>query len=386
MDAQQQGILTLLRSAVTGEALSLPEGFDLDAAYTLIKAHKIAPLAYEGALHCGVSQQHPVMMHLFQASCRAIQVNERQMRELHEIYAAFEEAGVDYLPLKGSIMKAMYPRPELRLMGDADILIRQEQYVKVRPIMESLGYYNKASADDVIIWSNNALYLELHISLFDSQHKELYAYFIDGWAFAKVKEGNCYMMTPEDAFIYEIAHFVKHYGSFGIGCRHMVDLWVYLRNYPALNEIYIQNELEKLQLWTFYRHLRHTLAWWFEDAVPDETTELISEVVFSSGSWGTERSAAIWFEMKEQNVTSGSVKTRATYVLRRVFPKGEKLKQFYPVLDRHPWLLPAVWLRYIFTKIFAHKLTLRQHINKMKWLTDEDLKNKWEMLHKVGLK
>ena len=55
------------------------------------------------------------MTSLFQASCRAIQVNERQMRELGKIYTAFDEAGVDYLPLKGSIMKAMYPRPELRL-------------------------------------------------------------------------------------------------------------------------------------------------------------------------------------------------------------------------------------------------------------------------------
>lgn len=386
MDAQQQGILTLLRSAITGEAMPLPEGFDLDEAYKLIKAHKVAPLAYEGALHCGVPQQHPVMTALFQASCRAIQVNERQMRELGKIYAAFDEAGVDYLPLKGSIMKAMYPRPELRLMGDADILIRQEQYGKIQQIMEGLGYFNKETEEDVVVWSNDALYLELHISLFSILQKKLYDYYSDIWKLAMLKEGNHYVMTPEDAFIYAIAHFAKHYGSYGIGCRHMVDLWVYLRNNPAMNESHIQEELKKLHLWQFYQHVRRTLAWWFEDAAHDDTTELISEVVFSNGNWGNRRNYEIASIVREQKTASGMVKGRITYILHRLFPTSDEMKQVYPVLERYPWMLPVLWIHRIFTRIISRKTNVRLHMNRMKWLTEEDLKNKWEMLHKVGLK
>lgn len=386
MDAQQQGILTLLRSAITGEAMPLPEGFDLDEAYKLIKAHKIAPLAYEGALHCGVPQQHPVMMALFQASCRAIQVNERQMRELGKIYTAFDDAGVDYLPLKGSIMKAMYPRPELRLMGDADILIRQEQYGKIASMMEALGYSTKTGEEHVFVWANDALNLELHVSLFDPRNQQMRDFFGDGWGLAKTQEVTRHVMSPEDAFIFEIAHFTKHYVGAGIGCRHMVDLWVYLRNHPAMNEAYIQTALEKLHMWAFYQHVRRTLAWWFEDAAPDETTELIGEVIFSSGNWGNQRTAEIASAVRKQKTAADSAHGRAMYMVRRVFPTRTTLCRLFPLLDRHPWLLPIVWLRYIFTKLFAHKLTLRQHMEKMKWLTEEDLKNKWEMLQKVGLK
>ena len=37
-------------------------------------------------------------------------------------------------------MKALYPAPELRVMGDADVLIRLEQYEKIVPLMEKMGF------------------------------------------------------------------------------------------------------------------------------------------------------------------------------------------------------------------------------------------------------
>ena len=39
--------------------------------------------------------------------------------------------------IKSSIpSKKLYPKPELRVMGDADILIREEQYDKIKPVMD----------------------------------------------------------------------------------------------------------------------------------------------------------------------------------------------------------------------------------------------------------
>ena len=51
MNITYQGILVLLRSAITGEKLALPEGFDLAAAYGDIRRHQLVPLAYEGAVN-----------------------------------------------------------------------------------------------------------------------------------------------------------------------------------------------------------------------------------------------------------------------------------------------------------------------------------------------
>ena len=39
-----------------------------------------------------------------------------------------DENGIDYMPLKGACLKLIYPQPELRLMGDADILIKNGRF------------------------------------------------------------------------------------------------------------------------------------------------------------------------------------------------------------------------------------------------------------------
>ena len=64
MNTMQQGVITLLRSAITGEKLALPEGFDLEGAYPELKKHHMDAMLYEGAVRCGISKQLPVMQQL----------------------------------------------------------------------------------------------------------------------------------------------------------------------------------------------------------------------------------------------------------------------------------------------------------------------------------
>ncbi|MBQ5671618.1 MAG: nucleotidyltransferase family protein, partial [Oscillospiraceae bacterium] len=101
MNTIQRGIITLLKSAVTEQALPLPEGFDLAEAYPLAKRHHMSTLLYDGAVRCGIDRGLPVMQKLFGEYCRALMISERQMAEVSRVFAAFEEAGIDYMPLKG---------------------------------------------------------------------------------------------------------------------------------------------------------------------------------------------------------------------------------------------------------------------------------------------
>ncbi|MBR4077439.1 MAG: nucleotidyltransferase family protein, partial [Oscillospiraceae bacterium] len=128
MNTIQRGIITLLKSAVTEQPLPLPEGFDLAEAYAVAKRHHMSTLLYDGAIRCGIDRGLPVMQKLFQNYVRLMVISERQMAQVEKIATAFQEAGIDYMPLKGTLMKGRYPKPELRVMGDADILIRLEQY------------------------------------------------------------------------------------------------------------------------------------------------------------------------------------------------------------------------------------------------------------------
>ena len=68
-----------------------------------------------------------------------------------EYRAAFEKNGIAHMPLKGILMKQLYPRPDMRIMGDADILIRVEQYEKIKPLLEELGFAEKLESDHELI-------------------------------------------------------------------------------------------------------------------------------------------------------------------------------------------------------------------------------------------
>lgn len=61
--------------------------------------------------------------------------DEIQHHSLLALLDAFEEEGIDCLPLKGIWMKQFYPDPSLRMMADLDILYRPEQLKKVESVL-----------------------------------------------------------------------------------------------------------------------------------------------------------------------------------------------------------------------------------------------------------
>ena len=66
--------------------------------------------------------------------------SEHQMRAIDHLFEAFEQNGIVYMPLKGCNIKKLYPKPELRSMGDVDILIHPEDHERIHSVMEEQGF------------------------------------------------------------------------------------------------------------------------------------------------------------------------------------------------------------------------------------------------------
>ena len=385
MDITQQGILQLLKSAITVEPQVLPEGFDIEAAYPLIKKHHMVPLCYEGAVQCGVDRNHPVMRQMFATCCKSLMVSEGQMQQLGVLFGEFDKNSIDYMPLKGCNMKALYPKPELRIMGDADVLIRVEQYDKIVPIMESLGFQAVLESDHELTWKNPLLYLELHKCVIPTYNKDYYAYFGNGWNRAKKETGCRHGMNREDAWIYLFTHFAKHYRDGGIGCRHVVDLWVYRRENPQMDEAYIQAEMDKLQLGEFYENICRLLDVWFHGAQMDERGEVLTACIFASGSWGSREDSILSQTIKDAKHSRLGFSGQLVYLQKLLFPTAENMQRMYPFLDKATWLLPAMWVAHPFYKAMFHKSKLETHRKNLNLLKAEKLEGRQKMLHYVGL-
>ena len=385
MNITQQGIVTLLKSAVTGEKLPLPEGFSLEEACALIKKQGLITLAYEGAVLCGISRNHPVMEDLFRSYYSVFLRSERQTAKVKALLGEFEKAGIDHLPFKGCVMKQLYPKPELRVMGDADILIRLEQYEEIKPILVALGFSLEAESDCELIWTHPDLYLELHQCMVQPAHRDYHAYFGDGWDRAVQITGHRYGFTPEDMYIYLFMHFTKHYRSGGIGCRHVVDLWMYRQANPSMDQNYVDAELEKLQLRQFHENCVRLLDTWFGSGQPDAVTEFISKRIFSGGSWGNAKDYQIFQELIKMKKPDRVKNSRLQYIIHLVFPPLWQMQKKYPILKRLPFLLPAAWVVRGMAVLLNNREKLDTAVKKGSMISDDALHSHQEALRMVGL-
>lgn len=385
MTTTQRGIITLLRSAITGEKLALPEDFSWEEADPVIRSQSLLPLVYQGAYHCGIPMDTELMQRYKNQYFRCLMRSEQQMRAVEAIYRAFEENGIDYLPLKGCILKELYPQPEMRIMGDADILIRVEQYDRIRQILPELGYGEKGESHHELVWTSEKLYLELHKYLIAKVEKDFYPYFRDGWGLAVKQEGHRFALREEDVFVFLFTHMTKHYRASGIGARHILDLYVFRRAYPGLEETYIEKAMQKLHLLEFYCNIRRLLAVWFENAPSDEKTEFISSYILSGGNWGDLETRMRSDEVKRMGQSDKPNQRRLKSITAAVFPPLEKLQYDYRILFKYPFLYPLFWVPRWIKGILCRPGEIWKKMTMLGSMTDEKVTQRQKDLNYVGL-
>lgn len=382
MNATQIGIISLIKSAITGEKVVVLKDFDWQNAIKTIKKHQIAPLIYYGIINSGINISEDLLSVLENTTCQCIALNHNQFFELENIYKVFNEIGIEYMPLKGAVLKKLYPKPEMRVMGDGDILIKAEQYEIICEAMQTLGYTELIESDHEFIWNKTNIHIELHKRLIPSYNKDYYSYYGDGWRFAKPDAGSCYKMSDEDTFVYIFTHYAKHYRDGGIGIRHITDLYVYLISNPKLDKKYIETELNKLGLLEFYKNTITTIGVWFDNKSENDISDFITDRIFESGSYGTYVSHILSGAVKDLNAF-GNVKFKKTF--RLIFLPYKDMIKKYPVLKKNPLLLPFFWIGRIFNILFTKREKIAEHRKELKYMTEENIAKYKKELEYVGL-
>ena len=386
MDLLQKQALALIKCALTGESCTFEEQPDTAAMVRLAAKHKIAALMYYGMTGAGLDAD-PAMQQLFMGCCQYLAISERQMAMLERLFAAFEERQIDYLPLKGVLLKSIYPKPEMRRMGDADILFRRDQYESIKSLLTELGFVFEYETDHEAVWKHPSLLLEMHKRIVPRRDKDLYRYFGNGWAHAVADAEHPYRygFTPEMQFVSLFVHLVKHYRGGGIGLSHMIDLWVFRRHHPALDEALIRAELDKVYLGEFYANVWETLQVWFDGAEPSEKTDFITNVIFDNGVYGTRERAHLSYVAKAGHGDKARKNNYVTKMLGLIFPSKSSLMIKYPVLRRCGMLLPFVWVvRWVDTLLF-HRKRIAQRNTDLQRTNAESIEQFEQALHYVGL-
>ncbi len=346
-------VMRLCACAVNGE---IPDadwirGMDLDLLYKAAKQHLLTAVVGYALESAGIHD------HAFlQAKAKALRKLGLMDAEMTVLFEKMEQAGIWYMPLKGTVLKDYYPAYGLRQMADHDILFDAKRADDVKAIMTEMGFIseNFGAGNHDCYYKKPVCNFEMHRSLFGKGHEtKMQEYYSDIKARLIPDEGSKYgyHFSPEDFYIYMIAHEYKHYSAGGTGLRSLLDTYVYLQK-NRLNMEYVSAETEKLGIREFEETNRTLPLKLFAREILEEQQKMqltaeeaeLFENILYSGTYGTQENA-VRNRMKKVAGEQGKVtgRMRLRYYLSRLFPKQELLYPWYPPA-KYKVLIPFVWV------------------------------------------
>ncbi|MBQ8782354.1 MAG: nucleotidyltransferase family protein [Clostridia bacterium] len=381
-------IMRLIGSEVCGNTLSMPKGVVvtdelLSQIFELTRAHDVAHL-----IGSALMNNNLLLGSAFESAFReqvynAVLKSEKQSFAFEKICKAFEAEKIPYIPLKGAVIRELYPEPWMRTSCDIDILIHKEDLKKASEMLsDSLGFIQKNEGrHDVSFVNDENICVELHFSLIEKEKSDSSAKILDKiWDYSTpAQNGGCrYKISDEMLYFYHIAHMAKHFENGGCGVRPFIDLWL-MENSKNYNTDETAKLLKEGRLLKFAEYAKKLSEVWFSQREHNEITLLMEEFVLDGGCFGSVKTRTA---SAEQN--NGG---KGKYVLSRVFVPYDFLKSQYPILKRYKILTPIFEIYRLFALAFGNKKNFRKrYMNNLKNIPDESTKKTALLFESLGLK
>ncbi|MBQ8849460.1 MAG: nucleotidyltransferase family protein [Clostridia bacterium] len=314
---------------------------EIKALYVLSKHQDMAHIVAAELARQGLLKNDEVGAKFKKQQMLAVLRYERINYELSEICRVLEEAEIDHIPLKGSVIREYYLEPWMRTSADIDMLVHIEDFDRARDVIaEKLGYTtdNEKHEHDISMFAPSGVHLELHFATVEEycavNAKEVLA---DIWKHAYVKEGCAHRFVLGDDlfYFYHVAHMAKHYEYGGVGVRFYLDMWLLNR---------IDHDREKREamllrggLLTFERVSAELCRIWFEGGAHNERTLRMARHVLQNGIYGTKENNLVWNQISEGGKTKRA--------LNMIFLPYENMVIRYPSLKKHKVLFPFYQVR-----------------------------------------
>lgn len=303
----------------------------------LSRAHDVAHLVGFSLFEAGLSTVYPAferdhMMAVFR--------HEGLAFELSQIRETLEKAEIPFIPLKGALIRDLYPEPWMRTSCDVDVLVRQEDARKAADrLCESLGYrIEEETRHDLSLFSEGGVHVELHFSLINEEdHHAGDALLARAWEFAAPTDGKQFEHALSDPFFYtyHVAHMARHFAAGGCGIRSFLDLW--LLDTQECDRAARSSLINEAALSAFLHAAQALCRHWFmgeENTDPHLLT--VERFVLFGGAYGSKHN----YVTLQQKKRGG----RLGYVLSRLFIPYKQMKYIYPILKKAPVLLPVFWV------------------------------------------
>ena len=275
-----------------------------------------------------------------------------------DVCRSLKNEKVDYVALKGAVIRKMYSNDFFRTSSDIDLLVKKDDFDRAcRVLSRDLGLKGAyRSSHDLALVRSPFETVEIHYSLIeDERANNANELLKNAWTYATVKEDSEYVFTTGFFKFYHITHMLKHFEESGCGIRFFLDLY-YLRELKD-DEDFFRRALDKYGLTKFYDTCEKLLDYWLIGGDAEKTVLKMNAFVLSSGLYGSVNNYVAIGKKK-----SGG---KLRYVFKRIFLPYDKLRLFFPKLEGKKWLTPFYqvkrWALVLFGGRLKSKITELKH-------------------------
>ncbi len=338
----EQLFLALLKSEITGAPLTAdaPDEAAQRALFRLSKRHDLAHLIGAALEKNGLLTDMKARAAFSDARVKALYRYTRLWHGYGLLTALLEESHIPFVPLKGALIRHLYPVPEMRTSSDIDLLVPEDRLEEALSLLtERLGFTQKGKTyHDINLVLGDAVHLELHYNILEDDER-LDPMLRRVWEFASpAEEGKSeHRLSPDYFAFHVVSHACHHFLNGGCGVKPIIDLWL-LRKQAAFDENAVKALCRASDIAVFYDAVCALGEVWLGDGAHDETTSSMQDFIFGGGAYGTVSNRTAVGANREKA-------SRLSYALARIFMPKHRLARLYPILNKHPVLLPVCQVR-----------------------------------------
>ena len=386
MDAKQI-LFSLIRAELDGTVIDAEYSDSITAdmlkeLYSLSDKHDLSHIVGSALSKMNLQIEGDTLQKFQKDAFSAVYRYQKLNYELSAVCNALEGAQIPFMPLKGSVLRKYYPKAWMRTSCDVDVLVREDDLDRaVKVLVDSLKYRSEGKGShDISLFSQSGMHIELHYKLVEDGLSDAITELLNlAWDVASLKEGTSYHYEMPDGmfYFYHVAHMSKHFENGGCGIRPFIDLWI-LDNIERADNEKREELLVQGGLLRFAQISRKLSRAWLCGEEHDTLTEKMQSYILFGGVYGNaENRIAV-----QQQKKGGKIR----YALSKIFLPFNTIKLQYPILEKHPYLMPVMqvrrWFKLIFcghAKRWIRELSYSNNISKSQ---SEEIKN---FLLEIGL-
>lgn len=364
MNKEEKFLIKICMAYLNGSKIELECDIDPQKLFTLAKHHNLL-----GICHCVLAdfkQKNIIAEKFFKGIENKffdyIYIYQCQMNTLAEVGDLLTSSKIRYVLFKGAVLRNYYPVPEVRAMGDIDLLIDTDKRDAVKKLLTNSGFVCTEQNGPVYKYRKNNILLEVHTHIISEFGDEAFSDAFDNAVF----DGYTGVLNDDYHFAYLISHIAHHFKFYGAGIRHILDLAVMQKN-RQIDICKAMDILRPLKLDRFAEEILSVCKTWFGIGADFErNTDKTQKYLCKCGAFGSmqENKGAV---IARKEIEKNSSISPFAVKLRLAFPPYEKLKNidYIRFIDGRPWLIPYAWCYRLFYNLKHKKNFLTKSLSEI---------------------